>query len=95
MLQAAPPDRTSTDEHASARSGRPEDPFIRARTGVPPTAACRATRGEPLLADPFLAKMGGLLSVRRSHEGQLDDNLAEIRRELESSIDRQRTQTSP
>jgi carbon monoxide dehydrogenase subunit G len=36
---------------------------------------------------PYLEKLGALLSARKSYEGQLDDNLAEIKRELENSPD--------
>jgi hypothetical protein len=44
---------------------------------------------------PFLEKLGALLSARKSYDDQLDDNLAEIKRELETSIDSQPNQTSP
>lgn len=44
---------------------------------------------------PFLEKLGALLSARKSYDEQLDDNLAEIKREVETSIDSQPIQTSP
>jgi len=38
---------------------------------------------------PYLEKLAALLSARKSYEGQLGDNLAEIKRELETLPDRQ------